>query len=92
MVFLSSALENVWWPVQVKMSYSTYMFTAFNSTDHKLFSKNVRFEDNCFLGCDSIFYNKLPNNIKQTGNNNQFKKELKDLLNKGCYYSTDNSQ
>jgi hypothetical protein len=26
-----------------------------------------------------IFYNKVPN-IKQIGNNNQFKKELKDLL------------
>jgi hypothetical protein len=29
-------------------------------------------------GC--IFYSKLPNNIKQIGNNNQFKKELKNLL------------
>jgi hypothetical protein len=31
----------------------------------------------------------LPNNIKQTGNNNRFKKELKDLLIKRCYYSID---
>jgi hypothetical protein len=29
----------------------------------------------------------LPNNLKQIGNNNQFKEELKDLLVKGCYYS-----
>jgi hypothetical protein len=36
-------------------------------------------------GC--IFFNKLPNNIKQTGNDNQFKKEVKDLLIKGFYYS-----
>jgi hypothetical protein len=35
-------------------------------------------------GC--IFYNKLPNNMKQIGNNNQFKKELKDLLIKGFYF------
>jgi hypothetical protein len=28
----------------------------------------------------SIFYNKLPNTIKQTGNNTHFKEELKDLL------------
>jgi hypothetical protein len=35
----------------------------------------------------SIFYNKLSNNIKQISNNNQFKKELKGLLNHGCYYS-----
>jgi hypothetical protein len=32
-------------------------------------------------GC--IFYNKPPNNIKQIGNNNQFTKELNDLLIKG---------
>jgi thioredoxin-related protein len=38
-------------------------------------------------GC--IFCNKLPNNIKQINNNNQFKKELKELLIKGCYYLTD---
>jgi hypothetical protein len=36
-------------------------------------------------GC--IFYNKLPNNIKQITNNNQFARELKKLLIKGCYYS-----
>jgi hypothetical protein len=34
-----------------------------------------------------IFYNKLPNNIKQIENNNQFARELKKLLIKGCYYS-----
>jgi hypothetical protein len=34
-----------------------------------------------------IFYNKLPNNVKQIGNRNQFKKELKYLLFKECYYS-----
>jgi hypothetical protein len=36
-------------------------------------------------GC--IFHNKLPNNIKQIENNNQFARELKKLLIKGCYYS-----
>jgi hypothetical protein len=36
-------------------------------------------------GC--ILYNKLPNNIKQIENNNQFARELKKLLIKGCYYS-----
>jgi hypothetical protein len=35
-------------------------------------------------GC--IFCNKLPNNIKQIENNNQFARELKKLLIKGCYY------
>jgi hypothetical protein len=36
-------------------------------------------------GC--IFYNKLPNNVKQIENNNHFARELKTLLIKGCYYS-----
>jgi hypothetical protein len=36
-------------------------------------------------GC--IFYNKLPNNVKQIENKNQFIRELKKLLIKGCYYS-----
>jgi hypothetical protein len=36
-------------------------------------------------GC--IFYNNLPNNMKQVTNNNQFARELKKLLIKGCYYS-----
>jgi hypothetical protein len=36
-------------------------------------------------GC--IFHNKLHNNIKQIGNNSQFKKELKDIYIKGCHYS-----
>jgi hypothetical protein len=31
----------------------------------------------------------LPNNIKQITNNNQFARELKKLLIKGCYYSTE---
>jgi hypothetical protein len=37
-------------------------------------------------GC--TLYNRLFNNVKQIGNN-QFKKELKNLLIKGCYYSTE---
>jgi hypothetical protein len=38
-------------------------------------------------GC--IFYNKLPNSIKQIDNKNQFIRELKNLLINWCYYSTD---
>jgi hypothetical protein len=38
-------------------------------------------------GC--IFHIKLPNNRKKIGYYNQFKKELKGLLTKGCYYSTE---
>jgi hypothetical protein len=36
-------------------------------------------------GC--IFYNKLPNNLKQLDNKNQFIRDLKNLLTNGCYYS-----
>ncbi|PNF31582.1 hypothetical protein B7P43_G00791 [Cryptotermes secundus] len=38
-------------------------------------------------GC--IFYNKLPNSIKQLDNKNQFIRELKNLLINRCYYSID---
>jgi hypothetical protein len=38
-------------------------------------------------GC--IFYNKLPNSIKQIDNKNRFIRELKNLLINGCYYSID---
>jgi hypothetical protein len=38
-------------------------------------------------GC--IYYNKLPNNIKQIQNISQFKKKLKELLIKGFYYTTE---
>jgi hypothetical protein len=34
----------------------------------------------------SIFYEKLPNNIKQMETKIQFTRELKKLLIKGCYY------
>jgi hypothetical protein len=40
------------------------------------------------VGC--IFYNKLPNSIKQIDNKNQFIRELKNLLINGCHYSIDN--
>jgi hypothetical protein len=36
-----------------------------------------------------IFYNKLPNSIKQIENKNLFIRELKNLLINGCYYSID---
>jgi hypothetical protein len=35
------------------------------------------------------FYNKLPKNIKQIEHKNQFTKELKKFLIKGCFYSID---
>ena len=38
-------------------------------------------------GC--IFYNKLPNSIKQLDNKNLFIRELKNLLINRCYYSID---
>jgi hypothetical protein len=41
------------------------------------------------LNWTELKHNKLPNNIKQIENINQFKKKLKELLIKGCYYSID---
>jgi hypothetical protein len=35
------------------------------------------------------FYNKLPKNIKQIDNKNQFTRELKKFLIKECFYSID---
>jgi hypothetical protein len=35
------------------------------------------------------FYNKLLKNIKQIDNKNQFTRELKEFLIKGCFYSID---
>jgi hypothetical protein len=36
-----------------------------------------------------LFFNKLPNKVKQIENKNQFTRELKKLLIKGCYYSVE---
>jgi uncharacterized protein YutD len=45
-----------------------------------------------FIKVRPVFQNlsvlhKLCNNIKEMRNNSQFKKELRDVLIKGCYYS-----
>jgi hypothetical protein len=59
-----------------------------NKDDH-IYGHNLEIYNSkpSVAGC--IYYNKLPNNIKQIENINKFKKKLKDLLIKGCYYSID---
>jgi hypothetical protein len=66
-----------------------------NNKDYHKYGHNLELYNGkpSVAGC--MFYNKLPNNIKHTENNNQFARELKKLLIKGCYYYycwTKNSQ
>jgi hypothetical protein len=57
-----------------------------NSRNNKDYHKYGHNSELCNrYGC--IFYNKLPNNIKQTENNNRVARELNNLLIKGSYYS-----
>jgi hypothetical protein len=60
-----------------------------NNNDYHSYVHNLELYSSkpAVAGC--IFYNELPNNIQQIYNNNQFRKELEDLLIKGCYYSID---
>jgi hypothetical protein len=57
-----------------------------NNKDYHKYGHNLELYNSqpSVAGC--IFYSKLPNNIKQIENNNQFARELKKLLIKGCYY------
>jgi hypothetical protein len=59
-----------------------------NNKDYHKYAHNLELYESkpSVTGC--IFYNKLPN-IKQIENKNQFTRELKKLLIKGCYYSTE---
>jgi hypothetical protein len=61
-------------------------YNARNNNDYHRYVHNLELYNSkpSVAGC--TFYNKLPDNIKHTGNNNQFKKELKDLLIKWCHY------
>jgi hypothetical protein len=61
--------------------------TTINNKDYHKYGHNLELYNSkpSVAGC--VFYNKLPNNIKQIENNNQFARELKKLLIKGCYYS-----
>jgi hypothetical protein len=60
-----------------------------NNKDSHIYGHNLEIYNSkpSVAGC--IYYNKLPNNIKQIENINQFKKKLKELLIKRCYYSID---
>lgn len=65
-------------------SYDTRNNNDFHKCVHNL---ELHTSKPSVAGC--IFYNKLPNSIKQIDNKNQFIKELKNLLINGCYYSTE---
>lgn len=58
-----------------------------NNNDYHKLVQNLEFYNSKSSVAGCIFYNKLPNNIKQLENKNQFIRELKNLLINGCYYS-----
>jgi hypothetical protein len=58
-----------------------------NNKDHHIYGHNLEIYNSQPSAAGCIYYNKLPNNIKQIENTNQFKKKLKELLIKGCYYT-----
>jgi hypothetical protein len=64
-----------------------HTYNTRNNKDYHKYGHNLELYNSkpSVAGC--IFYNKLPNNTKQTENKNQFTSELKKLLSKGCYYS-----
>jgi N-acetylneuraminic acid mutarotase len=61
-----------------------YIYNTRNNDYHKYVHNLVIFNSKP-AAADCIFHNKLPSNIKQIVNNNQFKKVLKDLHIKGWY-------
>jgi hypothetical protein len=69
------------------VSKQVHTFNTRNNKDYHKYVRNLELYNSkpSIAGC--IFYNKLPNNIKQIENKNWFKRELKKLLIKGCYYS-----
>jgi hypothetical protein len=60
-----------------------------NNKDYHIYGHNVEIYNSKPSAAGYIYYSKLPNNIQQIENINQFKKKLKELLIKGCYYTID---
>jgi rhamnose utilization protein RhaD (predicted bifunctional aldolase and dehydrogenase) len=60
-----------------------------NNNEYHRYVHNLEFYNSKPTEAGCILYDKLPDYIKRIGNNNQFRKELKDLLIKGCYYSVE---
>jgi hypothetical protein len=50
------------------------------NNDYHRYAHNLELYNSKPSVADCIFYNKLPNNIKQAGNNAHFKKELKTYI------------
>jgi hypothetical protein len=64
-----------------------HTYNTRNNNDYHRYIHNSELYNSKPSAAGCIFYNKLPNNIKQSDNNKQFKKELKNLLINRCYYS-----
>jgi hypothetical protein len=66
-----------------------YIYIIRNNKNFHIYGYNLELYNSNPSVADCIFYNKLPKNIKEIKNKNQFTRELKKLLTKRCYYSTD---
>jgi hypothetical protein len=68
-----------------------HIYNTRNNNYYHKYVHNIELYKSKLSVARCIFYNKLPNNIlvKQICNNNQFKKELKNLLINRCYCSVD---
>ena len=58
-----------------------------HNTDYHIHGHNLEVYNSKPSVADCSYCNKLPNNIKQIENIDQFKKKLKELLIKLCYYT-----
>jgi type IV secretory pathway VirB4 component len=66
-----------------------YIHITQEITDYHKYAHNLELYNSkpSVAGC--IFYNKLPNNIKQIENKKPVYKGIEKLLIKGCYYLTE---
>jgi hypothetical protein len=66
-----------------------HIYNTRNNKNYHIYGHNLELYNSNPSVADCIFYNKLPKNIKEIENKNQFTRELKKLLTQRCYYSTD---
>jgi hypothetical protein len=66
-----------------------YTYITRNNNDCHRYVHNLELYNNKPSIASCTLYNELRNIKKQAGNNSQFQNELKYVLIKGCYYSTE---
>jgi hypothetical protein len=71
----------------VNKQVHTRTYDLTNNKDYHKYGHNLELYTSKPSADGCIFYNKLPNNIKQVENGNQFAREFNNLPINGCYYS-----